>query len=185
MQSSSSMMFQTSPSGSHRASSLATLSSLKTLLTSAASTSTSPMTGKPLKHTVTCLPFAVVRQCSWDSSCCAAGLWTWTWSGSMVPVRAVTWRWTLVTCRRYGCSVIPYCILCCLATCTLSSIKDALEVFSLFTVLKGNPKFFIYFKSSNYLCAAMWFSLDLFSVLFHFKTSRKHTDYILRICVYS
>lgn len=51
MQNSSSTIFQIFPSGSHQASSLATLSSLKTPLTSASSTFMSPITGKSLSHT--------------------------------------------------------------------------------------------------------------------------------------
>lgn len=53
MQNSSSTIFQIFPSGSHQASSLATLSSLKTPLTSASSTFMSPITGKSLSHTHT------------------------------------------------------------------------------------------------------------------------------------
>lgn len=51
MQNSSSMIFQIFPSGSHQASLLATLSSLKTPLMSASSISMSPITGKSLSHT--------------------------------------------------------------------------------------------------------------------------------------
>lgn len=61
MQSSSSTMFQTFPSGSPRASSLVTSSSLKTHLMSATSTSTSLMTGNAFEPYVPMLLKATVE----------------------------------------------------------------------------------------------------------------------------
>lgn len=55
MQSSSSTMFPTFPSGSPRGSSLATLFCQKTHLMSATFTSMSPTTGKPFTHTSRCV----------------------------------------------------------------------------------------------------------------------------------